>query len=1145
MIRLGPLTPIPVPADQALAGGASASEVPLTDAAADRPSSINDGLAEHRLAKRAKEATQWRTGRWLFAILMTLIAVLAIAEFRTSFLQAHWLYFTARQMTFHPAAGPGRNPPKLENPGPYDLRMGYALLPQAAERLARAGYIQTEHSELSAMNRRAIALGLPPIYREKIRSGLLLHDVQGASLYETTIPREFFPEYSAIAPVMVQTLLFAENRQILEESLPYRNPTIEWERLLRAVLDVALNKVNPGHPVTGASTVATQLEKLRHSPGGRTLTPSDKLGQMMASSLRVYQGGAQNLDARRQIVSDYINALPLAATKSKGEIIGLADGLRAWFGVDPQVVNQLLLLSDDEARAEGKFDARALAYRQAVSLLLAAKRPSAFLSDDRDALTRRVDTYLVLLGRDGITSMALRDAALAVRPVYHDRDPDRSARELLPDPVHEEVHTIPAPVEDAAAEPSNRTPSPAPRVLPQRKGFAERKGIDAIRVALLGLTGAESLYALDRLDLTASTTLDRDATTGVARILESLSQPEAAGRAGLFGKRLLSSDDADGVIYSFTLYEREKLAGRNANVLRVQADNYPQPLNINQGTKLELGSTAKLRTLASYLEIVTELHKRLSLMSAEQLENLSYEREDTLTGWAVDYMVNAAKTADPKADRSLSSMLEASMARKFSGNSGEAFFTGGGVHTFSNFDGADSGRLMTVGDALHHSVNLVFIRIMREIVNYRMGQHPETMAVLRADAKDPLRRQYLARFADYEGAKFLEPFYRKYSAHPESAMDTAFASSNRGVASKLSPGRFSVIYRTLRPDDNLEQFVAAAEAHGVEFKATANKSKPRPTLDRAHPATAQLDPLQFDAAQRLFAEFAPGSKHTPAEFNWNDLGYIAKVHPLELWTAKYLSAHPGASFADVTRDSATARQEAYSWLFRPGLRREQNNRIRTLLEKEAFVDIHRSWARLGFPFPELVPSLATAIGSSGDTPDALATLAGIILNHGIRYPSVRIPKLHFAAGTPFETTFERDLAEGELLMPVEVARIIHREMIGVVETGTAYGAGGIFKNPDGTAIPVGGKTGTGDNRIEHYASNGSVIESKVRNRTATFVFTIGDRFFGTLVVYAEGPNAQKKTFTSALAVQVFKNLAPKLRPMVEHAGGTTVMAVAR
>ncbi len=45
-----------------------------------------------------------------------------------------------------------------------------------------------------------------------------------------------------------------------------------------------------------------------------------------------------------------------------------------------------------------------------------------------------------------------------------------------------------------------------------------------------------------------------------------------------------------------------------------------QPLNINQNTRLELGSTAKLRTLINYLEIVADLHRQYAGMSAAAIE---------------------------------------------------------------------------------------------------------------------------------------------------------------------------------------------------------------------------------------------------------------------------------------------------------------------------------------------------------------------------------------------------------------------------------------------------------------------------------------------------------------------------------------------
>src|SRR5207302_3819506 len=101
-----------------------------------------------------------------------------------------------------------------------------------------------------------------------------------------------------------------------------------------------------------------------------------------------------------------------------------------------------------------------------------------------------------------------------------------------------------------------------------------------------------------------------------------------------------------------------------------------------QGTKLELGSTAKLRTLACYLELVTELHARLAGKSPQELVSVKVDPEDGLSSWAVRYLAGAA-------DRSLPEMLEAAMNRTYSGVPDEGFFTGGGLHYFSNFEPED------------------------------------------------------------------------------------------------------------------------------------------------------------------------------------------------------------------------------------------------------------------------------------------------------------------------------------------------------------------------------------------------------------------------------------------------------------------------
>ena len=59
--------------------------------------------------------------------------------------------------------------------------------------------------------------------------------------------------------------------------------------------------------------------------------------------------------------------------------------------------------------------------------------------------------------------------------------------------------------------------------------------------------------------------------------------------------------------------------------------------------------------------------------------------------------------------------------------------------------------------------------------------------------------------------------------------------------------------------------------------------------------------------------------------------------------------------------------------------------ILTLLEIDAFHQIHQAWRALGYPSDSLVPFYAIVIGVSGDTPQALASLAGILVNQGVRY----------------------------------------------------------------------------------------------------------------------------------------------------------------
>jgi membrane peptidoglycan carboxypeptidase len=157
---------------------------------------------------------------------------------------------------------------------------------------------------------------------------------------------------------------------------------------------------------------------------------------------------------------------------------------------------------------------------------------------------------------------------------------------------------------------------------------------------------------------------------------------------------------------------------------------------------------------------------------------------------------------------------------------------------------------------------------------------------------------------------------------------------------------------------------------------------------------------------------------------------------------------------------------------------------------------------------------------------------GVITNDGEKLAPITLTRIEFAAGTPYHTTLKRKRQAAERIFPSEIATVVKTALANVVNEGTARRLRGAFALDDGTLLPIGGKTGTGDHRLEVYAANGSVIESKVMNRTATFAFYLGARFFGVMTVFVPGEAAGQFHFTSAIAVQIVKDMEPALRPLI-------------
>jgi membrane peptidoglycan carboxypeptidase len=984
-------------------------------------------------------------GGLLFLVLLVAAAIAAYELIASPF-QAMFLAGYGKRLTYQTSAG-ASDSIRFPEAGPYDVRLGYVGLPEFSRRLQERGFSITGQSRISPEMAQLADYGLFLPYPEKAVAGLSLEDCRGKPYYRQTYPRHAYANFPEIPNVVANTLLFIENRELLDPNHPQRNPAVEWDRLAQAVLEKVMQIFHPERNVPGGSTLATQIEKYRHSPDGLTQTASDKLLQMASASVRAYLEGSDTRASRRRIVMDYLNTVPLAAAPSFGEVYGIGDGLTAWFGLDFDRVNILLMQPTPSAEA-------ASAYKHVLALLIAQRRPSWYLLSGREDLGHLVDTHLNMMANAGVISLAFRDLALGQPLVF------RSGK-------------------GKGDKPDTK--------LPAKKAFTLDKATNALRIELAQLLGVSRLYDLDRLDLTVSTSLFASSQRAVADLLHQLDEPVVVEAAGLYGEKLLRPEnDLTKVLYSFTLYELTEDGAQ----LRVQADSLNQPFDINQGAKLDMGSSAKLRTLITYLEVIAELHASYATLDAKQLAAVQVNERDALTRWAIDYLRGTR-------DRDLETMLRAAMGRTYSANPGEAFFTGGGLHTFANFNKDDNGKVMDLWEATRNSVNLPFVRLMRDVVRHFMYRAPSTAAQVLADVENPQRRSYLMQFADREGQQFLRRFYKKYKGlKPEEA--TA-ALLNHLTA---NPKRLAAVHRYLAPKADPAAFTAFIKAR------------------LANPAA--LDEGDYEYLYETYG---------PDKFNLSDRGYITQIHPLELWLVAYLRNRPAADWNEIVSASARERVEVYDWLFKTGRKNAQDSRIQSLLEIEAFQEIHRRWRKLGYPFSSLVPSYASAIGSSADRPAALAELMGVILNDGHKLPTTALNRLEFAAGTPYHTVFKRNRPASEQIYPAEVSRVIRQALVNVVQEGTARRLRGTFPTADGELV-MGGKTGTGDHRYETYAANGAVLESKVVNRVATFAFFMGSRYYGVITAFVPGEAAANYEFTSGLPVQLLKALAPALRPLV-------------
>ena len=170
---------------------------------------------------------------------------------------------------------------------------------------------------------------------------------------------------------MVQSLLFIENRDLLDHERPYLNPAVDWGRFAQAALSQVGKMLGFSAHSSGGSTLATQIEIpplcRRAHRQHRRQAAADALGQRTQLSRR--PGQLRRAPGHRA----HLPQLGAAVGGAGLAVTGLADGLWVWYGADYRQVGGAL---DSKAG----LAAQGLALRQVLALMIAHRRPSFYLA---------------------------------------------------------------------------------------------------------------------------------------------------------------------------------------------------------------------------------------------------------------------------------------------------------------------------------------------------------------------------------------------------------------------------------------------------------------------------------------------------------------------------------------------------------------------------------------------------------------------------------------------------------------------------------------------------------------------------------------------------------------------------------------------
>ncbi len=188
--------------------------------------------------------------KWLLgliaAALLGVLAYFASIEMQTSRLQARYLAGLDRGISF--AVKPGRqgtvisfSEQRLERALTTSGSATHCCLVPATPDRARFRGLAERATPNDALSRRRRFVSAVSGKRSRRPATVRRH---GRAAFQRTYPHRSTTSFDAIPPLIVNSLLFIEDRELLDPNQPNRNPAIDWGRFGHALLDQGVRIFN-------------------------------------------------------------------------------------------------------------------------------------------------------------------------------------------------------------------------------------------------------------------------------------------------------------------------------------------------------------------------------------------------------------------------------------------------------------------------------------------------------------------------------------------------------------------------------------------------------------------------------------------------------------------------------------------------------------------------------------------------------------------------------------------------------------------------------------------------------------------------------------------------------------------------------------